>query len=105
MPSAASPYTVSVTLKSQVIEAAEDAKVVHMDDDGNTSVVDQTENPAADEVSFEAESFSIYAIVDGGEQVEFRRTYKFLNEVQDGSASAYLFYNKASGHKGCHQWS
>lgn len=86
-----------VTLKSQVIEASADAQVVHMDNYGATQVVEQYANYAPDEVSFVADSFSVYAIVDGGETVTYRRTYKFINEVDsEGNTSGpYYFYNKA----------
>ncbi len=55
---------VSVTMKAAVIRQSEDpVVVVHMDDSGETEVVEQTKNPNEDEVSFSADSFSIYAIV------------------------------------------
>lgn len=84
-----------VTLKSQVIEASTDAQVVHMDNYGNTQVVDQYANPASDELSFVADSFSVYAIVDGGETVTYRRTYKFEDIDGSDTYAAYYFYNKS----------
>ena len=95
---------VKVTLKSAIVAESvanngEDPAVVHIDDAGNATLVEQQNaGTATNEVAFQSSDFSIYVIVDGEEgQVEFHRTYHFLNELNtDGSsAGAYEFYNAA----------
>ncbi len=55
---------VSVTMKAAAIQQSEDpVVVVHMDDNGDTEVVEQTKNANEDEITFSADSFSIYAII------------------------------------------
>ena len=57
---------IRVVMTSQLVQTAADSVVVHVDHDGNTEVIDQVEDPqaaGADAVAFDAEAFSIYAVV------------------------------------------
>ena len=69
---------IQVTLKSDVIEAADTTDVVHVTDSGVASVVPQQTNPVSDEVTFAAKDFSVYAVV-GGSGDEARATVNFYN--------------------------
>ena len=84
------PITVKIT--SSVIENAENAQVVHVDDGGSASIVEnaQVDGSVAE---FETADFSIYAIATvSTEDIEvIRRTYKF----QDADGTPYLFPNSA----------
>ncbi len=87
---------VSVKFASEEISGCNEPVVVHLSDDGETALVDQTdETVTMNEVSFEAESFSVYAVVDG--QVKGRRTYKFYWKEPEGTEEPpkYLFRNNA----------
>ncbi|MBQ6468126.1 MAG: InlB B-repeat-containing protein [Clostridia bacterium] len=87
---------VSVKFASEEISGCNEPVVVHLNDEGETALVDQAdETVAMNEVSFEAESFSVYAVVDG--QVKGRRTYKFYWKEPEGSEEPpkYLFRNNA----------
>ena len=53
---------ISVVMSVEELKQSNDAVVVHMDNDGNTEVVDQTESGET-EVAFDAEAFSVYAVV------------------------------------------
>lgn len=56
---------IRVSLSSKLVETAKEPVVVHMDDGGDTKVVDQIDGASAeDEVVFSAGSFSVYGIVD-----------------------------------------
>jgi len=71
---------VSVTLKSEVIQASDsDVTVVHMDDAGEATVVDQEPNAKSDEVSFASKDFSVYAIVGSDLPQPPRVTYEFVD--------------------------
>ncbi|MDO4617185.1 MAG: CHAP domain-containing protein [Lachnospiraceae bacterium] len=62
---------IRVTLKADEIAGTEDVTVVHVNDDNEASVVEQTpvrtlsedEKPAVDEVIFDSDAFSTYAVV------------------------------------------
>ena len=87
---------VSVKFASEEISGCNEPVVVHLSDEGETALVDQTdETVTMNEVSFEAESFSVYAVVDG--QVKGRRTYKFYWNEPEGTEEPpkYLFRNNA----------
>lgn len=76
---------IKVTLKSSAVAEAESPVVVHVDkdDDGNL-VGEKVEKIAADpekkEVSFEAEKFSVYAVVDESTDDEGRATLNFYGK-------------------------
>ena len=55
------PVQVVMTLNTPVSEGSQ--TVVHVDDTGTGSVVEQAENSAEGEVAFQADAFSVYAIV------------------------------------------
>ncbi len=55
---------IRVSLTSKVIEEAANAQVVHIGNDGDTKIVEMSEEETnADEVIFEAEDFSTYVVV------------------------------------------
>ena len=55
---------ICVSLKDKMVEDAAGAQLVHVDDEGNGTVVaTATEETAADEVAFVSDNFSTYAIV------------------------------------------
>ncbi|MBQ6386167.1 MAG: Cna B-type domain-containing protein [Lachnospiraceae bacterium] len=62
-------FPVRVFLTSDLVEKSENPVVVHMDDEGETEVVELLEEPdlheelAADQIAFDSERFSVYAIV------------------------------------------
>lgn len=66
---------VNVTLQSDEKIEGDLFNVIHVDDDGSVSIVDDATNQSAD---FNASSFSIYAIV-GVENGIARRTYNFYD--------------------------
>ena len=76
--------------------------VIHIPDGENAvpEIVEQLRSDdmlLADTVAFEAESFSVYAIISGDDPtpVTPRVTYHFLTEVVEGAAEPYTFLNKA----------
>lgn len=87
---------IKVTLKSSAVAEAESPVVVHLDKNKKGEYVgEKVEEVKTDtdkkEVSFEAEHFSVYAVVDEGEDQTIRATYYFENA--DGSP--YNFRNNA----------
>ncbi|MBQ9687125.1 MAG: InlB B-repeat-containing protein [Oscillospiraceae bacterium] len=68
-----------VTMKAEVIHQWDNPVVVHLDDAGQTAVVEQAENTALDEMSFASQSFSIYAIVDRGDQARLALRFHQAN--------------------------
>ena len=55
---------IKVSLTSRIIEEAEDLQVVHIDNEGAGSLVEQAnEESKDDEIIFEADSFSTYVVV------------------------------------------
>ena len=67
---------IQVSLKSAEIAQTEEPVLVHVDDNGEAEVVKQLENTDEDEVAFESNEFSIYAVV-GGQGDEARATVNF----------------------------
>lgn len=53
---------ISVTMTSYVVAESEDTVVVHVDDEGSASLVENVETGEGD-VSFESDSFSVYVLV------------------------------------------
>ena len=53
---------ISVVITVDEVDRREDAVVVHVDDEGNAEKVETTD-VSADEVAFDAEAFSVYAVV------------------------------------------
>ena len=86
---------VHVKLTSDVVKQAETPVVVHVDDEGEAKVIEETE-VKKDTVEFYAGEFSVYVIIgtDDETQTPYRTTYYFKNA--DGSK--YEFYD-ASGKK------
>ncbi len=89
---------IQVTLKSKAVAEAESPVVVHVDKNKKGEYVgEKVEEVKTDtdkkEVSFEAEHFSVYAIVDDGETSVggYRATYKFVNDDE----TPYYFLNNA----------
>ena len=78
------PVTVNVTLSG--MEEAEALTVVHIRDDGDAEVV--AENLIGPEISFQAESFSIYAVVDDSGEENSRIGYRFW--FRDGAQDVLL---------------
>lgn len=54
---------ISVVMTVNELTQSADAVVVHMDDAGNAETIEQTETADASEVAFDAETFSVYAVV------------------------------------------
>lgn len=99
-------FPVDVCITSVEAARAQTVKVVHIDDDNNVSEVDQitdmtlqasasiaSTDSVADAMTlrFEANSFSVYAIVEGDDIVTHQITYHFL----DGEDKPYRFLNTA----------
>ena len=87
---------IQVTLKSKAVAEAESPVVVHVDKNKKGEYVgEKVEEVKTDtdkkEVSFEAEHFSVYAVVDEGEDQTIRATYYF----QNADGSPYKFRNNA----------
>lgn len=90
---------ISVKLTAALVAQAEEAVVVHVDDEAQAEIVSDTtvENRS---VSFEADAFSVYAIVDGNNTEKPRYTFKFyaldgekeenIHETQIIKADEYL---------------
>ncbi len=56
---------IKVSLVSDLIKDSDNTQIVHIDDDGNVSIVEQSEEESEeDEVKFESKDFSTYAIVE-----------------------------------------
>ena len=87
---------IKVTLKSNVIEkAVSEVDIIHLDNEGETSLVKQTVNDNADEVSFQSKDFSVYAIVESDDIPQPPRvTYEF----EDPNNADFYFIDKA-GHQ------
>ena len=84
------PVTVKVALHDQPTDPV---SVINLTDDGQAEVV--VSGIEEQEFTFEAKSFSIYAIADeSGETVTARRTYKFEDIDSNGTYKDYNFYNK-----------
>ncbi|MBO4288797.1 MAG: hypothetical protein J5865_01685, partial [Lachnospiraceae bacterium] len=94
------PVRVSIT--SDVIAQAEDPCVVHLNEEGEAEIIEQKtdeeleEGPAENEVVFDAERFSIYAVVDtetittriitaDGEAYAVSVTYDSTAEIPEGA--------------------
>ena len=78
---------ISVTLTSSEIENADDAKVVHVDDNGNASIVGAS--VAGDTAEFSSDEFSVYAVVTTVNDTNSRLTVKFINGEEE-IASIYV---------------
>ncbi len=102
---------IRVTMKAEEISETEDVTVVHIDDSNKASLVEQTPNkelskkekPEADEVVFDSDEFSTYAIVytvdfsygeyeysmEGGSSIKLSELLKILKiEKEDGNQLA-----------------
>ncbi len=83
---------VKVRFTSDEIAKCEAPVVVHMNDNGETQVVEPDTEPAPlNEISFDAESFSVYAVFGG--EIHGRRIYEFYKD--SGFNSVYPFRNNA----------
>ncbi|MCR5523905.1 MAG: InlB B-repeat-containing protein [Clostridia bacterium] len=83
---------VKVRFTSDEIAKCEAPVVVHMDDNGETQVVEPDTEPAPlNEISFDAELFSVYAVFGG--EIHGRRIYEFYKD--SGFTSVYPFRNNA----------
>lgn len=54
---------ISVVMRVEELKQSQQTVVVHMDDDGNAEVVEKTEEVTDTEIAFDAEAFSVYAVV------------------------------------------
>jgi LPXTG-motif cell wall-anchored protein/uncharacterized repeat protein (TIGR02543 family) len=87
---------IRVKMTSDVIKEIDAPVIVHIDDKGNGEIVKQTEEdkleekPAKNEVVFDSDAFSVYAIV-GAEETDHvvRVTYKF----EDSNGNPFYFKN------------
>ncbi|MBR5359888.1 MAG: InlB B-repeat-containing protein, partial [Lachnospiraceae bacterium] len=88
---------ISVKIIADAINAGDDAKVVHVDDQGDASIVNNADI-SGNEATFVADSFSVYVIIiiDDPEEVVYRRTYKFFDIDDSGNYVPYLFENENS---------
>ena len=88
---------IKVTMTSEAIANAKNPQVIHLDttaEDLEKSLVAPEKVDAEKElnaVKFEADQFSVYAVVEGEEIVTKQITFKFL----DGEGNPYPFLNKA----------
>ena len=87
---------VNVVMRTVGSEEGSGQNVVHIDHNDNVEVVDAniTSNAVATKTEFTAEQFSIYAIVESGETVTYRRKYIFQDINSEKEYSDYKFYNK-----------
>lgn len=73
---------ISVKLETELVAAAEEAAIVHVKDDAQTEVIEET-SVEGEAISFEAEAFSVYAIVgkdeNGQDIVDARYTVQFYS--------------------------
>ena len=92
------PVTVTMTLTE--VQDKENLSVIHIRHDGEAEVIPHEMHAlrAADSarLSFEADSFSIYAVTPGIDPFFYRRTYNFEDIIDppDSTFSPYQFYNK-----------
>ena len=88
---------IKVTMTSEAIANAKNPQVIHLDttaEDLEKALVAPEKVDAEKElnaVKFEADQFSVYAVVEGEEIVTKQITFKFL----DGEGNPYPFLNKA----------
>lgn len=90
------PVTVQIKLMDKE-QAEKTTRVVHFVGENETPTV-MNSSVKADTVSFKTEGFSIYAIVDAGEENETppRRRYHFIKlDETTGAIVPYYFYNSA----------
>ena len=77
---------IQITIKSDSLAKAEDPIVVHVPDKGEPEKLTKRDNNIESdtekkEVSFEADSFSVYAVVDDSTEEEARATVNFYNKA------------------------
>ena len=66
---------VSVTFTSSAFNELNDAKVVHIQDNGKAEMADN-ENVSGSKATFKTDEFSVYAIVDAGEDARLKVIFK-----------------------------
>ena len=81
---------ISVTMKSDMIKDSKEPRLIHIEDNGNTELVEQEESKEADEISFSSERFSIYAIVDTKEKARL----KVVFHKENGEEATTIYINK-----------
>lgn len=88
---------VSVRFVCSKFEGLENPDVVHIKDNGAAEKLSGSKvDVSGKKVVFSSKDFSIYVITDENGDQTYRRTYKFLNEIDaEGNADAYEFYNEA----------
>ena len=88
---------IKVAMNSAEIAAVENPVVVHVDDKAaelETEIVGQVE-AASEDVVFEADSFSIYAVIEDGTEEQFARvTVNFINNHLTGEKTVATVYVK-----------
>lgn len=87
---------IKVTLAKEELAESNDFSVVHVDDEGvATKLDDEKVENNGEEVAFTNDEFSVYVIIDGaepGEETPYRTTYEFYNA--DGTD--YYFVDAAN---------
>ncbi|MBQ9075110.1 MAG: hypothetical protein IJY32_04010, partial [Mogibacterium sp.] len=86
---------IRVTLRSSAVAEASCPAVVHVDKDNDGNFVgEKVEKIAADpdkeEVTFEADKFSVYAVIDGSTDDEGRATINFYGKDDELLATVYV---------------
>ncbi len=79
---------IHVKLTSDVVKQAETPVVVHVDDEGEAKVVEDTD-VKKDAVEFDVDAFSVYAVVEPGSTVEEARAT--VNFISKGSNIATVY--------------
>ena len=76
---------VSVNFSSSSFDGIDEPAVVHIDDSGANKLADSIVDANNNDVTFEADSFSIYAIVETGDDARIKVIFKGLNNEEIAS--------------------